>query len=92
MNRSPMPFLFVLLVLLAACSSTDRQRTEADRATFNWFAPVTRAYLEADATLDDAARRTHIRGLEAWDERIRAYEAQLAAPIVTPTAPTGEGR
>lgn len=95
MNRSPHPLLLALVLLLAflqSCAGADRQRTEADRATFNWFAPITRQYLTADPTLDEAAKRTHLRGLEAWDERIRAYEALLAAPIASPVPPSGGGQ
>lgn len=95
MNRSPHPLLLVLVLLLAflsSCAGADRQRTEADRATFNWFAPITRQYLSVDPTLDDAAKRTHLRGIEAWDERIRAYEAQLAMPIAPPVPPSGSGQ
>lgn len=95
-----LPDAFLALILLAtvilgcltSCAGPDRQRTEADRATFNWFAPITRQYLTADPTLDEAAKRTHLRGIEAWDERIRAYEALLAAPIASPVPPSGGGQ
>lgn len=77
----------VLLLLGAACSGIDRQRIMADRATFEWFAPLFTRYVLADPTLDEAARATHLRGLEAWDERIRADEEGLAMPLPVPAPP-----
>lgn len=62
---------------LVACSGVSSQRVAADRATYDWFAPMFRRYVMADPALDDAAKATHVRGLDAWDERIRADESAL---------------
>ena len=72
------------LILLCGCSGLNQQRVAADRATFDWFAPMTRRYLQADPTLDEAAKATHLRGLDAWDERIRADEAALGVVLMPP--------
>lgn len=60
--------------LLAGCCGPDHQRIAADRATYDWFAPMMVAYLAADVKLDDAAKQTHLRGLRAWGDRISADE------------------
>ena len=81
MNKRRAVVLAVLyvcvLLLLAGCSGLNQQHVAAERATFDWFAPLTRAYITADTRLDEAAKATHLRGLDAWDERIRAEEAAL---------------
>jgi hypothetical protein len=75
-GRRLAPFLF-----LALC-----------RATFDWFAPAHTRYVVADPLLDESAKATHLRGLDAWDERIRADEAALAVPPpVIPVPPPGGG-
>lgn len=73
-NKRPVRLL-PLLLLLPACVGVDPVRAAADRATFDWFAPMTRAYIVADPKLDEAAKATHLRGIEAWDARIKADEA-----------------
>jgi len=95
-NRARWCFLAALyvaaLLLLCGCSGVSAQRAAADRATFDWFAPMFRGYVTADARLDDAAKATHLRGLDAWDARIRADEAAvgvLLTPPVPPAPPPG---
>lgn len=63
------------LFLLLGCTGVDPLRVAADRVTFDWFAPMTRAYITADPKLDEAAKATHLRGLDAWGARIAADEA-----------------
>jgi hypothetical protein len=63
------------LLLLVGCVGHDPMRTAADRATFDWFAPLVRGYVTADPKLDDAAKATHLRGIDAWGARIAADEA-----------------
>lgn len=84
----------VVVSLLSSCSGLDQQRVAADRATHDWFAPMTRAYISADPRLDEAAKATHLRGLDAWDERIRADEAALGVivPVSAPLSPPGGAR
>lgn len=60
------------LLALVACACPDAQRASADLATYEWFAPMMVAYVTADATLDEAAKRTHLRALEAWGARVVA--------------------
>lgn len=57
-------------LVIAACACPDAQMAAADAATYEWFAPQMRAYLEADAKLDAAAKATHLRALDAWGERV----------------------
>lgn len=57
-------------LILASCACPDAQMASADLATYEWFAPQMRAYLEADAQLDAAAKATHLRALDAWGERV----------------------
>lgn len=59
-------------LLLAGCCGPDWQRIEADRATYNWFAPMFESYVETDAKMDEAAKQTYLRGLQAWKARIDA--------------------
>lgn len=73
-------FLFGACSLAAACAGSS-QHAVADRATYNWLAPLTTRYVMADTTMDESAKQTHLRGLAAWDARIRAEE-EAAAPIV----------
>lgn len=70
-----------VLLLCVSCSGLDPQRIAAERATYDWFAPLTRRYLEQDPSLDVAARTTHLRGLDAWRARLEAQE-QLAGLVV----------
>lgn len=60
------------LMALAGCACPDAQRASADLATYEWFAPMMVAYVTADATLDESAKRTHLRSLEAWGARVVA--------------------
>lgn len=76
--------LGAVLCLTAGCSGVSAQRTAADRATFDWFAPMMRAYVAADPNLDEAAKATHLRGLDAWGARIAADEAALGLVVVLP--------
>jgi hypothetical protein len=69
--------LLVVAAIAASCQGPDRQRVAADRATYDWFAPMTRAYILADPKLDESAKATHLRGLEAWDQRIKTDEAAV---------------
>ena len=75
MKRSRTVRLLPLLLLLPACVGVDPMRAKADRATFDWFAPMVKGYVAADPKLDEAAKATHLRGIEAWDARIKADEA-----------------
>jgi hypothetical protein len=75
MKRPRTVRLLPLLLLLPACVGVDPMRVQADRATYDWFAPMTRAYIEADPKLDAAAKATHLRSLDAWNARIAADEA-----------------
>lgn len=64
-------------LLVAGCCGPDRQRIAADRATYDWFAPMLIGYLAADAKLDEAARQTYLRGLRAWKDRLDADAATV---------------
>lgn len=76
------PFLFLVgCAGLAAGCAADPMRVRAERATHDWFAPLMRDYITADALLDDAAKATHLRGLDAWDARIRAEEELLGVGV-----------
>lgn len=68
------PFLLVGALLVASCSGLDPQRVMTERATYDWFAPLTKQYIQADSRMDDAAKRTHLRAIEAWDSRLKADE------------------
>jgi hypothetical protein len=74
-------------MLVSACQGANPQRTAADRATYDWFAPMTRAYIQADPKLDDAAKATHLRGLDAWNDRIKADEAAAGVVVPPPMPP-----
>lgn len=77
-------FAGACLAVLPSCSGLSAQRVAADRATFNWLAPMFRAYVMADPALDEAAKGTHLRVLDAWNERIVAEEGTVGAPIPVP--------
>jgi len=62
--------LLPLLLLAASCTGVDPVRARADLATVQWFEPMTRAYIQADPKLDEAAKATHLRGLAAWKSRV----------------------
>lgn len=64
-------------LLVAGCCGPDRQRIAADRATYDWFAPMMVAYIAADAKLDEAAKQTYLRGLRAWKDRLDADAAAV---------------
>lgn len=65
--------LFLAPVLaLVACACPDAQRASADLATYEWFAPLMTGYVNGDAKLDEPAKRTHLRALEAWGQRVVA--------------------
>ena len=83
--RNTLIALPVSLAMLTGCVGPNLQRVAADRATHDWFAPLTRSYILADTALDEAAKATHLRGLQAWDERVQADEA--AAGLAFPPAP-----
>lgn len=59
-------------LLLAGCCGPDAQRIKADQATYAWFAPMLTGYVAADPKLDEAAKATHLRALQAWKDRIDA--------------------
>ena len=85
-------FLCCLWLLSVSCSGVNAQRVAADRATFDWFAPMTRAYISADPRLDEAAKATHLRGIDAWDARIKADEAAAGIVLPPPAPPPGGGQ
>lgn len=64
--------LFLASLAFAGCACPDAQRASADLATYEWFAPMMTAYVEADTKLDEGAKRIHLRALEAWGERVAA--------------------
>lgn len=64
--------LFLVSLAFAGCACPDAQRASADLATYEWFAPMMAAYVEADSTLDAGAKRIHLRSLEAWGQRVIA--------------------
>lgn len=64
--------LFLASLAFAGCACPDAQRASADLATYEWFAPLMTAYVTSDATLDESAKRIHLRALEAWGERVAA--------------------
>ena len=64
-------------LLVAGCCGPDRQRIAADRATYDWFAPMLVGYLAADAKLDEASKATYLRGLRAWKDRLDADAATV---------------
>lgn len=65
-------WLFVMSLAFAGCACPDAQRASADLATYEWFAPMLTAYVNADPKLDDGAKRIHLRALEAWGQRVLA--------------------
>ena len=79
------PALFALLMagctLATACAGSS-QHAITDRATYQGLAPLTTRYVMSDPAMDESAKQTHLRGLAAWDARIRAEEeaAGLALP------------
>lgn len=68
-HRHRIASLFLLAV--PACALPPSQ---AEQATYQAIAPAHRAYVEADATLDPAAKQRRVDLLEAW--RIRAGVAK----------------
>jgi hypothetical protein len=64
--------LFLASLAFAGCACPDAQRASADLATYEWFAPIMTAYVTADPALDEAAKRIHLRALQAWGERVAA--------------------
>ena len=84
-------FLFLMAgcSLMSACAGPNLQRVAADRATYDWFAPMTRGYIQADPRLDEAAKATHLRGLDAWNDRIKADEAAVGLVMPAPTVAVG---
>lgn len=74
MNRRSTARPFLLVLVLAACSGLDPQRVITERATYDWIAPLTTSYIQADSKLDAAAKATHLRALAAWDSRLVADE------------------
>lgn len=77
--RSWPRFMAVLLMfgccsVAPSCVGLDAARTRADRATFDWVAPMFRRYVTDDEGLDAWAKATHLRSLEAWGERISEFE------------------
>lgn len=79
-RRLPFLILLLLCALLVGCTGVDSQRASADLATVRWFEPMTRAYIVADPKLDEAAKTTHLRGLDAWKTRVE-QDAQLAGVL-----------
>lgn len=79
-RRWPLLFLLAACTLLVSCSGVDTQRASADLATVRWFEPLTRAYIAGDAALDEAAKATHLRGLDAWKARVEK-DAELAGVL-----------
>lgn len=64
--------LFLVSLAFAGCACPDAQRAGADLATYHWFAPMMEAYIAKDETLDEGAKRIHLRALEAWGQRVIA--------------------
>lgn len=79
-RRWPLLLILALCALLVSCTGMDPQRASADLATVRWFEPMTRAYIAADPKLDEAAKATHLRGLDAWKARVE-QDAQLAGVL-----------
>lgn len=76
--------------VVPACVGPGLQHVAAERATYDWFAPRHARYVAADPTLDDAAKATHLRALDAWGARVRAEEAaagMAAVPLPAPGSP-----
>ncbi len=75
MNRRPSSILvLVTLMALSACAPYDRTAIAAERATHDWLAPEHARYVNADPTLDEPAKATRLRSLQAWGDRIAAQE------------------
>lgn len=53
---------------------TDMQGAQAELATYRWAGPMLQRYVSSDPTLDEAAKASHLRGIDAWRQR-----AELAA-------------
>lgn len=68
---------FLLALILTACSGLDRQRVLTERATYDWIAPLTINYIQADVKLDVSAKTIHLRALDAWNQRILADEIAI---------------
>lgn len=64
--------LFLASLAFAGCACPDAQRASADLATYEWFAPLMTAYVTEDPSLDEGAKRIHLRALEAWGQRVVA--------------------
>lgn len=62
------------LLLFASCEAVPSTYVQADRATFDAIAPAHRAYVEADATLDEQQKARRIRTLETWLLRLEKAE------------------
>lgn len=69
--------LVVVAFAFSSCCNVDAQRAAAEVATYDWFAPMMRAYIEADEHMDASAKATHLRGLDAWGQRV-AQDAKVA--------------
>jgi len=61
--------------ILSGCVGPSMAHVAAERATFDWFAPMVRNYVTADQAIPDQDKITHLRGIDAWDDRIKADEA-----------------
>lgn len=67
-------FCFVVVAMLPGCGSIAKEYVAADRQTYEAVAPEYRKYVEADAGLDDDAKKLRLATLDSWDYRIGQAE------------------
>lgn len=77
MGKKGIAALCAVVLALSGCVGPSVAHVVAERATFDWFAPLTRGYIMQDALLPEADKATHLRGIEAWEARIKADEAAV---------------
>ena len=64
------------LLLFASCDAVSATYIQADRDCYAAVAPAHRAYVQADATLDEEQKARRIRTLDIWKMRLDANEAK----------------
>lgn len=66
--------LLLLALVPASCVGPDATYIAADRATFEAVAPEYLEYVQADESLDAAAKARRTRTIETWQKRLEAAE------------------
>lgn len=82
--RRPRPARWGLaaLAIVAAscggCSAVPNIDAAAERATYDAVAPEYLEYVEADPGLDEAAKQNRRSTVKTWNDRIAAWEQEVA--------------